>query len=123
MTLHNEDDSMTTSDMSTPELDDNPIEVRISLDMVKRYLRHPRHLSRWQRCPGAAGVVGGVRSWTRLRQLFVGRCTRLRRRKISTALVMAATLFGYLIRLGLILVAFLLVRDASWICVPHSERP
>ena len=27
---------MTTPDMSTPELDDNPIEVRISLDMVKR---------------------------------------------------------------------------------------
>ena len=27
---------MTTSDMSTLELDDNPIEVRISLDMVKR---------------------------------------------------------------------------------------
>ena len=27
---------MTTSDMSTSELDDNPIEVRISLDMVKR---------------------------------------------------------------------------------------
>ncbi|MEC7667313.1 MAG: ATP synthase subunit I, partial [Actinomycetota bacterium] len=38
--------------------------------------------------------------------------------KISTALVMAATLFGYLIRLGLILVAFLLVRDASWISRP-----
>jgi len=31
---------------------------------------------------------------------------------------MAATLFGYLIRLGLIMVAVLLVRDASWISLP-----
>jgi hypothetical protein len=29
--------------------------------------------------------------------------------------MMAATLFGYLIRLGLIAVAVLLVKDASWV--------
>ncbi len=38
--------------------------------------------------------------------------------RISLGLVMAATLFGYLIRLGLIMVAVLLVRDASWISLP-----
>ena len=38
--------------------------------------------------------------------------------RISIALMMGATLFGYLMRLGLILVAVLLVRDASWISLP-----
>ncbi|MEL0074659.1 MAG: ATP synthase subunit I, partial [Ilumatobacter sp.] len=38
--------------------------------------------------------------------------------KVSLGLVMGATLFGYLIRLGLIMVAVLLVRDASWISLP-----
>jgi hypothetical protein len=38
--------------------------------------------------------------------------------KISLALMMGATLFGYLIRLGLITVAVLLVRDAAWISLP-----
>jgi hypothetical protein len=37
---------------------------------------------------------------------------------VSLGLVMGATLFGYLIRLGLIMVAVLLVRDASWISLP-----
>lgn len=35
--------------------------------------------------------------------------------RISLGLMMAATLFGYLIRLGLVLVAVLAVKDASWI--------
>jgi hypothetical protein len=35
--------------------------------------------------------------------------------RISLGLMMFATLFGYLIRLGLILLAILLVRDASWV--------
>ena len=34
---------------------------------------------------------------------------------ISLGLMMGAVLFGYLIRLGLIAVAILLVKDASWI--------
>lgn len=38
--------------------------------------------------------------------------------RISLALMMGAVLFGYLVRLGLILVAVLLVRDASWISLP-----
>jgi hypothetical protein len=38
--------------------------------------------------------------------------------RISVALMMGATLFGYLIRLGLIFLAVLLVKDASWISLP-----
>lgn len=38
--------------------------------------------------------------------------------RISIGLMMGATLFGYLIRLGLIFLAVWLVRDASWISFP-----
>ncbi len=38
--------------------------------------------------------------------------------RISVALMMGATLFGYLIRLGLIFLAVLLVKDAGWISLP-----
>jgi hypothetical protein len=38
--------------------------------------------------------------------------------RISLGLMMGAVLFGYLMRLGLILVAVLLVRDAGWISLP-----
>jgi hypothetical protein len=37
---------------------------------------------------------------------------------ISLGALMAATLFGYLLRLGLIFVAVYLVRDAGWISLP-----
>jgi len=38
--------------------------------------------------------------------------------RISLGLMMGAILFGYLIRLGLIFVAVLLVKDAGWISLP-----
>lgn len=38
--------------------------------------------------------------------------------RISLGLMMGAVLFGYLVRLGLILLAILAVRDASWISLP-----
>jgi hypothetical protein len=38
--------------------------------------------------------------------------------RISLTLMMAAILFGYLVRLGLIFLAVFLVRDASWISLP-----
>ena len=38
--------------------------------------------------------------------------------RISLGLLMAATLFGYLIRLGLIFLAVYLVRTPSWISLP-----
>lgn len=38
--------------------------------------------------------------------------------RISLGLMMGAILFGYLIRLGLVLLAFVLVKDASWMSRP-----
>lgn len=38
--------------------------------------------------------------------------------RISLGLMMGGVLFGYLIRLGLILLAVLIVRDAGWISLP-----
>lgn len=38
--------------------------------------------------------------------------------RISLGLMMAAVLFGYLIRLGLIFLAVFLVKDAGWISLP-----
>ncbi len=38
--------------------------------------------------------------------------------RISVGLMMAATLFGYLIRLGLIFLAVWFVKDAAWISLP-----
>ncbi|MFZ4721093.1 MAG: ATP synthase subunit I [Ilumatobacteraceae bacterium] len=38
--------------------------------------------------------------------------------RISLGLMMGAVLFGYLIRLGLILLAVLLVKDSGWISLP-----
>jgi hypothetical protein len=38
--------------------------------------------------------------------------------RISLALLMGAAMFGFLIRLGLIFAAVLLVRDASWMSLP-----
>lgn len=38
--------------------------------------------------------------------------------RISLGLMMGAILFGYLVRLGLVLLAFVLVKDAGWISRP-----
>lgn len=38
--------------------------------------------------------------------------------RISLAMMMAATLFGYLIRLGLISIAVYVVKDQSWVSLP-----
>lgn len=38
--------------------------------------------------------------------------------RISLALMMGAVLFGYLLRLGIIFLAVILVRDASWVSLP-----
>ena len=114
---------MTAADMSTsPEatVDENPIEVRISLDMVKRGLYITPLVIAVAAMPW--GEPGALSAAFALGLVFVNFLLAAAlvsgAAKISTSLVMAATLFGYLIRLGLILVAFLLVRDASWISRP-----
>ena len=96
------------------------IEVKISLDLVKRaaYVTPVAVVVAamiWDG-PGAASAlfaIGLVIVNFLLSAVLVSGAAR-----ISVGLVMAATLFGYLIRLGLILVAFLLVRDLGWISRP-----
>lgn len=96
------------------------IEVKISLDLVKRaaYVTPVAVVVAamiWDG-PGAASAlfaIGLVIVNFLLSAVLVSGAAR-----ISVGLVMAATLFGYLIRLGLILVAFLMVRDLGWISRP-----
>ncbi|MEY2975666.1 MAG: hypothetical protein RIR49_2086 [Actinomycetota bacterium] len=111
-------DTQPTSDAMTSSHD--AIEVKISLDLVKRavYIT-PIAVAVaamiWDG-PGAASAlfaIGLVIVNFLLSAVLVSGAAR-----ISVGLVMGATLFGYLIRLGLILVAFLLVRDLGWISRP-----
>ena len=96
------------------------VEVRISVDMVKRGLWAAPVLvilagMIWdvEGSLSAAFAAGLVLINFLLAAGLIAGASR-----ISLGLVMAATLFGYLIRLGLIMVAVLLVRDASWISLP-----
>lgn len=104
--------------LDTPSNDS--IEVRISLDLVKRAVYVTPLLVAvaamiWDGAGATSALfaVGLVIVNFLLAAALVSGAAR-----ISVGLVMAATLFGYLIRLGLILVAFLLVRDATWISRP-----
>jgi hypothetical protein len=96
------------------------VEVRISVDMVKRGLWVAPVLvilagMIWDAdgAVSAAFATGLVLVNFLLAAGLIAGASR-----ISLGLVMAATLFGYLIRLGLIMLAVLLVRDASWISLP-----
>ncbi len=96
------------------------VEVRISLDIVKRGLWVAPVLvilagMIWdvEGSLSAAFAIGLVLVNFLLAAGLIAGAS-----KVSLGLVMGATLFGYLIRLGLIMVAVLLVRDASWISLP-----
>ena len=108
-----------TSAMVAP-LEGDPVEIRITTDMAKRGLVV---------APVVFGVCaliwGSAGAWSSayaiglvlvnfLLSAFLISSTA----KISLGLMMGATLFGYLIRLGLIMLAVLLVKDASWISLP-----
>ncbi|MFZ9016412.1 MAG: ATP synthase subunit I [Ilumatobacteraceae bacterium] len=102
------------------QLDGEPVEMNVSIDMVKHgLLVAPAVL-------GLAGLVwGSAGAWSAamamslvlvnfaLSAVLISTTAR-----ISLGLMMGATLFGYLLRLGLILMVVLLVRDASWISRP-----
>ncbi len=101
-------------------LDGEPVEVRVSLDMVKRGLIvAPAIIAICALIWGSAGAwsaafaIGVVLVNFALSAALISYTA-----KISLGLMMGATLFGYLIRLGLIMVAVLLVKDASWISLP-----
>ena len=102
------------------QLDGEPVEVKVSTDMVKRGLIVAPVLIGvcaliWggKGAASAAFAIGLVLVNFMLSAVLIAYTAR-----ISLGLMMGATLFGYLIRLGLISLAVLLVRDASWISLP-----
>jgi hypothetical protein len=102
------------------QLDGEPVELKVSLDIVKRGLMAAPLLiviaaigwgskGAWS----AAFAIGLVLVNFALSAAIIAYTAR-----ISLGLMMGATLFGYLIRLGLLVVAVLLVKDAGWISRP-----
>lgn len=102
------------------QLDGEPVEIRVTTDMVKRGLVVAPVLI------ALAGVIWGVDgAWSAafaiglvLVNFLLSALLISTTAKVSLGLMMGATLFGYLIRLGLIMLAVLLVKDASWISLP-----
>jgi hypothetical protein len=101
-------------------LDGPSVEVSVSRDMVKRGgVVAPVVIA-------ACGVVwGGDGAWSSaygiaivLVNFMLAATLIAATARISLGLMMGATLFGYLIRLGLIFLAVYLVRDAGWISLP-----
>ncbi len=102
------------------QLDGEPVEIKVTADMVKRgLLVAPLVIGLGALIWGSAGAwsaafaIGLVLANFSLSAWLIATTA-----KISLAMMMAATLFGYLVRLGLILLAVLLVKDAGWISLP-----
>lgn len=99
------------------QLDGEPVEVKVSADMVKRGLIVAPLL-----VGGCALVWGSDGAWSAalgialvLVNFLFSAALIAHTAKISLGLMMGATLFGYLIRLGLIMLVVFLVKDAHWI--------
>ena len=102
------------------QLDGEPVEIQVSTDMVKRGLVvAPVIIGVCALIWGANGAwsaafaIGLVLINFALSAVLISTTA-----KISLGLMMGATLFGYLVRLGLIMLAILLVKDAGWISLP-----
>ncbi|MFW2333073.1 ATP synthase subunit I [Ilumatobacter sp.] len=102
------------------QLDGEPVELQLTFDMVKRGLVVAPVVvavcaliwgenGAWS----AAYAIGLVLVNFLLSAMLISYTA-----KISLGLMMGATLFGYLIRLGLIMAAVLLVKDTDWISLP-----
>ena len=109
-----------SADLLTTRLDGPAPEVAVSTDMIKRGLLVAPVLLAvcgviwgmdgvWSSAYGIAIVLANFA----LAAAFIAGSAR-----ISLGLMMAATLFGYLIRLALIFLAVWLVKDAGWISFP-----
>ena len=112
------------NDNATPtmvtQLDGEPVEIKVSADMVKRGLMVAPAIVAicgliWsiEGAYSAAFAIGLVLVNFALSAALISYTAR-----ISLGMMMGATLFGYLIRLGLIMLAVLLVKDAGWISLP-----
>jgi hypothetical protein len=109
----------TVPSMSAPVAGDS-VELQVSSDMVKRGLLAAPILiliafliwgtdGAWS----SAYAIGLVLVNFMLSAVLIGWAAR-----ISLVVLMAATMFGYLFRLGLIFVAVFVVKDAGWISLP-----
>jgi hypothetical protein len=102
-----------------PGGDETP-EMAISLDMARRgVLVAPALLAVCGLIWGWAGVAGGAYGVAIIVVNFLlAAATITVAARISYGALMGAVLFGFLIRLGLIVAAVLPVRDSSWISLP-----
>ncbi len=111
---------MTESNTITTRIDGPAPEVHVSRDMITRGLIVAPVL-----IAVCAVIWGGDGAWSAaygvaivLVNFALAALTIAATARISLGLMMFATLFGYLIRLGLIFLAVYLVKDASWISLP-----
>lgn len=97
-----------------------PVELEIGLDIAKRgLLVGPALIALCGVIWGMNGVYSAAVAVGLIIVNFVVSALLVSTAaKISVGMLMGAVLFGYVARLGLILVAILLVRDASWISLP-----
>ena len=109
----------TTPSMVT-QLDGEPVELQVSTDMVKRGLIvAPVIIGVCALIWGADGAWSAAFAIGLVLVNFLFSAALISTTaKISLGLMMGATLFGYLVRLGLLLLAVLLVKDAGWISRP-----
>lgn len=107
-------------DTMTVRVDGPSPEVGISLDMVKRgVVVAPVLVAVAAVIWGAAGAWSAAYAIALVLTNFAGSAALIAvTAKISLGLMMATVLFGYLIRLGVILAAVWLVAEAAWISLP-----
>lgn len=108
------------ADVMTTRFDGPSPELEISSDMIKRGLIVAPVL-----IAICAVIWGADGAWSAaygivivLANFALAAMVIASAAKISVGLMMAATLFGYLVRLALIFLAVWLVRDAGWISFP-----
>ena len=108
------------ADLFTTRFEGPAPEVTVSRDMIKRGLVVAPLL-----IAVCAVIWGGDGAWSAaygialvLANFALAAAIISTTARISLGLLMGATLFGYLIRLGLIFLAVFLVRDAPWISLP-----
>jgi hypothetical protein len=111
MSFANEPDPMAT------RIEGDSPEIEVSLDILKRSVFvAPVIVAVCAVFAGLDGVFGAMYGLAIVLVNFLLAAGSVAvTAKISLGLMMGAVLFGYLVRLGLIFLAVILVRDASWI--------
>ena len=113
-------DRSASPELITTRFDGPAPEVAVSSDMIKRGLIVAPLLI------AVCGVIWGMDGvWSSaygiaivLANFALAAASIAMAARISLGLMMAATLFGYIIRLALIFLAVWLVKDAAWISFP-----